>query len=198
MSPTATTSMSLPKRPWVYSARNTSRPMRPKPLIAMRVAMVVHSLLRRGSRRLAGIWRASITQSQETLAANPGEFGSKTARARSRLVRMSAGDSPPAAPVLAAQAVKAAARACQFPLVGLAPAAALDGGPLRQWLAAGHAAGMSWMGSRLEDRLDPRRVLNGARTVMALGIPYGRTVEPGGQARSPVARYARGRDYHYA
>src|SRR6266849_1101355 len=38
-SPTATTSRSVPKYPWLYSARNTSRPMRPNPLIATRTAI---------------------------------------------------------------------------------------------------------------------------------------------------------------
>src|SRR5262252_3076053 len=53
---------------------------------------------------------------------------------------------------------------------------------------------MDWMARRVEDRLDPGRVLPGARTVVALAIAYPRPKEE----RSPVARYARGRDYHYA
>jgi epoxyqueuosine reductase len=98
-----------------------------------------------------------------------------------------------AAPVLPAAAVKAAARSSGFPLVGLARAQALDAGPLQRWLAEGHAADMTWMADRQEERLDPGRVLAGARTVVALAIPYGRTSD-----RSAVAHYARGRDYHYA
>ena len=82
--------------------------------------------------------------------------------------------------------------------MGLAPAGALDDGPLRRWLAAGYAADMHWMGERLAERLDPRQVLAGARTVIALGIPYGRADEQPGEGRPVVARYARGRDYHYA
>jgi epoxyqueuosine reductase len=101
---------------------------------------------------------------------------------------------PPPPATLDADAVKAAARACQFPLVGLAPAAALDPAPLTDWLAAGNAADMTWMGERLAERLDPRAVLVDARTVVALAIPYRR---PDGE-RSAIARYARGRDYHYA
>ncbi len=93
-----------------------------------------------------------------------------------------------------AAAVKDAARACGFALVGLARASRLDDGPLRTWLAAGHAADMAWMGERIDERLDPRVVLPGARTVIALGIPYFRA----GDQKAPVARYARGRDYHYA
>jgi epoxyqueuosine reductase len=97
-------------------------------------------------------------------------------------------------PILSAAEVRSRASAVGFPLVGLAPAAAVDGGPLRAWLAAGHDAGMSWMRRRIEERLDPRQVLAGARSVIALGIPYRRPSDE----RSRVASYARGRDYHYA
>jgi epoxyqueuosine reductase len=95
---------------------------------------------------------------------------------------------------LAAPAVRAAAHASGFPLVGLAPATPLDGAPLSRWLASGYAADMAWIRRNVADRLDPGRVLPGARTVLALALPYHRPDEE----RSPVARYARGRDYHYA
>ena len=98
------------------------------------------------------------------------------------------------APVLSADAVRAAARGARFTLVGLAPAAPLDPGPLERWLAAGYAADMDWMARRLPERLDPTVVLAGARTVIALAIAYHR---PPGEAAA-IARYARGRDYHYA
>ena len=41
MSLTATTSISLPSSPWSQMARNTSRPMRPNPLIPTRIATVL-------------------------------------------------------------------------------------------------------------------------------------------------------------
>lgn len=100
----------------------------------------------------------------------------------------------PRYPPLPAASVKEAARACGFPLAGLARADALDDRPLRRWLGAGHAADMDWMAERVEDRLDPRRVLPGAATVVALAIPYGSRAGE----ESTIARYARGRDYHYA
>ena len=96
--------------------------------------------------------------------------------------------------MLSADAVKAAARDCRFTLVGLTPAVPLDPGPLERWLAAGYAADMDWMARRLPERLDPAEILPGARTVIALAIAYHRPAGEGG----PVARYARGRDYHYA
>jgi epoxyqueuosine reductase len=97
-------------------------------------------------------------------------------------------------PVLSAEAVRAAGRAARFTLVGLAPAAPLDSAPLASWLAAGYAADMTWMERRQPERLDPAAVLAGARTVIALAIPYHRPPAE----RAAVARYARGRDYHYA
>ncbi len=103
---------------------------------------------------------------------------------------------PPAAaaPPLSAAAVKAAALACRFTLVGLARADKLSEGPLLRWLDQGQNAGLGWMGDRLPERLDPRVVLPGAATVVALAISYRRPNDE----RSEIARYARGRDYHYA
>jgi epoxyqueuosine reductase len=97
--------------------------------------------------------------------------------------------------ILPARDVVDAARACGFPLAGLTPAERLDGSALERWVASGHAADMAWIQRNLEDRLDPRRVLPGARSVLAMALPY--HPQPA-QTRSPVARYARGRDYHYA
>jgi epoxyqueuosine reductase len=99
-----------------------------------------------------------------------------------------------AAPVLSADAVRAAAHAARFSLVGLARAERLDPEPLQSWLASGYAADMTWMARRLPERLDPTVVLDGARTVIALAIAYHR---PAGETGA-IARYARGRDYHYA
>jgi epoxyqueuosine reductase len=93
---------------------------------------------------------------------------------------------------LPADEVRAAARDCGFALVGLAPAEALDPRPLLDWLARGYAAGLLAMRRRIDERVDPGAVVPGAQTVLVLGIPY-----PAGEP-GPVARYARGRDYHYA
>jgi epoxyqueuosine reductase len=102
-------------------------------------------------------------------------------------------------PALSADAVVAAARACRFTLVGLAPAAPLDPTPFLHWLEAGYGTGLSAMHRRVTARLDPGAVVPGARTVVALGIPYGTGEETAGQPERPViARYARGRDYHLA
>ncbi len=63
-----------------------------------------------------------------------------------------------------------------------------------RWLDAGHAGTMSYLERGREKRLDPARVLPGARSVVACALGYyqGRETEgpPG------VARYAWGDDYH--
>jgi len=93
--------------------------------------------------------------------------------------------------VLRTHDVRAAARDCGFALAGLAKAERLDPTPLVAWLTQGYGAGLAAMQRRGEERVDPAAVVPGARTVLALGIPY----PPAGAG--PIARYARGRDYHY-
>jgi epoxyqueuosine reductase len=94
---------------------------------------------------------------------------------------------------LGAADVRAVAKDSGFALVGMARAEPLDPLPLEAWLDAGYGADMQWMRRRMADRLDPTRVLAGARTVVALAVPYRRPAAE----RSRVASYARGRDYHY-
>ena len=81
-----------------------------------------------------------------------------------------------------------------FDLCGFARPEPVPAPALLDWLAAGMAADMDWLAERAADRLDPLRLLPGARTVVALGCNYW-TDTPGVEG-SPVARYARGRDYH--
>lgn len=87
-----------------------------------------------------------------------------------------------------------------FALAGaasLAPCGTSD--EFREWIARGHHGEMAWLARTLEDRLDPARLLEGARSVVMVADFYGRRGEhadgkTGGGGR--VARYARGRDYH--
>ena len=94
-----------------------------------------------------------------------------------------------------------------FDAVGFGPAAP---GPrdafLREWLARGYAGEMGWIERRAQERLDPRRVLPGAQSAIAVALSYA----PGPEAGSPdgpeaeegaapglrIARYAGGEDYH--
>src|SRR2546428_329344 len=62
-----------------------------------------------------------------------------------------------------------------------------------RWLEAGHAATMDYLSRGRDDRLDPDRLLPGCRSVVAVALAYARDDDP---SWAPVARYARGRDYH--
>lgn len=77
-----------------------------------------------------------------------------------------------------------------FDAVGLAPAAPLDPAPFERFFEEGLAADMEWL--RDERRLDPEKVLPGARTVAIFLKGYFDPAQRGGW----VARYARGSDYH--
>jgi epoxyqueuosine reductase len=83
------------------------------------------------------------------------------------------------------------AKRAGFELVGFAKAEPIPGEVLLDWLAAGHHADLDWMAQRVDERLDVTKLLPGARTVIALACNYWHSDDP-----SPVARYARGRDYH--
>jgi epoxyqueuosine reductase len=75
------------------------------------------------------------------------------------------------------------------------------GDQLREWLAAGKHGTMEWMEEYLAERLDVRRLLPGAKSVMVVADAYAAAgtneIEPEcGSAEGVIARYARGEDYH--
>ncbi len=92
---------------------------------------------------------------------------------------------------------KSAALAAGFHKAGVARAEPLDPGPLDRDLERGFEADMTWLGARRAERLDPSRLLPGARSVLAVALAH-HPGEPGPPppGAAQVARYARGRDYH--
>jgi epoxyqueuosine reductase len=89
--------------------------------------------------------------------------------------------------------VRTLAREAGFDLCGFARATPIPASTLTDWLEAGMAADMDWMGERLAERLDVRVLLPGAQTVIAVGCNY---YQEDPVEDAPIARYARGRDYH--
>ena len=87
-----------------------------------------------------------------------------------------------------------------FALRGAAPIEpSKHAGALRAWLDAGKHGEMSWLAETLDERLDPTRVLPGARSVVMVADYYGvrgSTPDEPDPERGRIARYARGRDYH--
>jgi epoxyqueuosine reductase len=95
------------------------------------------------------------------------------------------------------ESVKALALELGFDRVAIGPAAPPEhGARFRAWLEAGYAGTMAYLGRRLEERLDPRRVLPGARSVVCVALNYYQGEPAPDPSWKPVARYAWGRDYH--
>jgi len=115
-------------------------------------------------------------------------------------------------PEALAEDVKAAASALGFDLVGISRAEPSDGTrALRPWLERGFGGEMHYLARRVDEREDPTRVLEGARSVVAVALDYDTSDESetsvplaraadATEAQAPatgtVARYARGDDYH--
>jgi len=88
--------------------------------------------------------------------------------------------------------LKAQAYGLGFDLVGIATLGPAEtAAELDRWLDAGHAGEMAWIGRGREKRHDTRRPVPGARSAIVVGMDYG-----GREPAGPVARYARGADYH--
>lgn len=102
---------------------------------------------------------------------------------------------------LTAASVKARAREIGFDLCGIATAARhprLE--RLSSWIDRGYAGEMTYLAKSRDERLDPRRVLPTAHSVVSLACLYN-TAQPystavAGPGRAVIARYAWGEDYH--
>ena len=102
----------------------------------------------------------------------------------------------PTAAALAAR-VKATARRLGFDRVAIGPAAPPEhAAAFEAWLDAGHAGAMAYLERSRARRLDPGRVLPGARSVITCALNYHDDHLRGDPDGETVARYARGRDYH--
>lgn len=93
--------------------------------------------------------------------------------------------------MLSSARLRALAIGAGFDLVGFARATPIDARVLGDWLEQGFHADLDWMSERVAERLDVSKLVPGARTVIALACNYWHGDDPG-----PIARYARGRDYH--
>ncbi|HST50442.1 MAG TPA: tRNA epoxyqueuosine(34) reductase QueG [Pyrinomonadaceae bacterium] len=86
-----------------------------------------------------------------------------------------------------------------FHKVGVVRAEALtqERARLEEWLARGLQAGMEWMARGIERRTDPRELLSGARSVVAVALNYFTPYEHSDDAATgKISRYAWGDDYH--
>jgi epoxyqueuosine reductase len=94
--------------------------------------------------------------------------------------------------VVSSARVKAQAYGVGFDLAGVAALGPMETAPrLHEWLAAGYHGDMDYLARGAVLREDSTRPETGMRSAIVVGLDYGGR-QPGG----PVARYARGRDYH--
>mgnify|MGYP005840113961 CR=1 FL=1 len=104
--------------------------------------------------------------------------------------------------------IKTIAGWLRLDLIGITTAAPPNRGEYyRRWLARGYAGPLRYLTRNVRVRMDPSRLLPGARTVICAAVAYKRTdgFQPDrGEDRrrvtaaptGTVAQYARGRDYH--
>ena len=94
-----------------------------------------------------------------------------------------------------AERIRALGLALGFDAIGFGPAAPGSRDAfLHEWLARGYGGEMDWLKRSPDERADPRRVLPGAKTAIAVALVYDRGEASGGDVR--IARYAGGDDYH--
>ncbi|QXD13996.1 tRNA epoxyqueuosine(34) reductase QueG [Rhodocaloribacter litoris] len=98
-----------------------------------------------------------------------------------------------------ARALKQEAARLGFDACGIARAERLDeeARRLEQWLARGYHGTMYWMERHFDKRTDPRRLVDGARSVISVLHNYYQPVEqPQRPTAGKISRYAWGDDYH--
>lgn len=89
-------------------------------------------------------------------------------------------------------AIKAHAETLGFNLVGITSLGDVGTAPaFDAWIDAGYAGNMAYLPNGADKRHDTRRPFEGARAAIVVAMNYGGTQPPG-----PIARYARGDDYH--
>ncbi len=98
-----------------------------------------------------------------------------------------------------AGALKQEARRLGFDACGISRAGQLDDEArrLEQWLQHGRHGTMGWMADHFDKRIDPRRLVEGAQTVVSVLHNYYQPVAHSGRPEvGKISRYAWGDDYH--
>jgi epoxyqueuosine reductase len=96
-----------------------------------------------------------------------------------------------------ANALKAEAKRLGFSACGISEAALLDESArrLEAWLHAGRHASMQWMENHFDKRIDPRNLVEGAKSVISVVHTYFQPADFSLDA-AKISRYAWGEDYH--
>jgi epoxyqueuosine reductase len=91
------------------------------------------------------------------------------------------------------------AKTLGFDAVGVSPAGFLEeeADRLEQWLRRDYHGEMAYLARNVDKRLDPRKLVPGAKSVVSLLYNYYTDAQPTDPESPRVARYAQGQDYHY-
>jgi epoxyqueuosine reductase len=94
--------------------------------------------------------------------------------------------------------IKAKAYELGFHRCGIAQAGYLDqeAPRLKRWLDAGMNGEMGYVADRIDRRLDPRKLLEGAKSVICLAHSYYSDKKPSDSTAPKISKYAQGGDYH--
>jgi len=94
--------------------------------------------------------------------------------------------------------IKSAAKTLGFDYCGIAKAGKLDEDAkrLENWLNKGFQGKMSYMENYFDLRLDPRKLVPGAKSVIALLLNYFPSQHQQNIDAPVVSKYAYGKDYH--
>ena len=95
-------------------------------------------------------------------------------------------------------ALKEFARELGFAFCGVARAGFMEpeARQLESWLDRGLHAGMGYMANHFDLRVDPTKLVPGARSVVVLGFNYYPADDTPSRQNPKIARYAYGEDYH--
>ncbi|WP_116105886.1 tRNA epoxyqueuosine(34) reductase QueG [Lewinella sp. IMCC34191] len=101
-------------------------------------------------------------------------------------------------PTALANHIKQSAYDLGFPYVGIARAERMEPEErrLEAWLNAGNHGTMRWMENHFDKRVDPTKLVPGARSVISLLYNYFPADDLPSQEAPKLARYAYGEDYH--
>ena len=94
--------------------------------------------------------------------------------------------------------IKEKARALGFEAVGIAPVSSTPEDRFNTWLARQHHGQMAYLERNAEKRLDPKKVLDEARSILSVALNYFHPYQlPYEQPTlGVISRYASGADYH--
>jgi epoxyqueuosine reductase len=97
-----------------------------------------------------------------------------------------------------AQAVRQKAIELGFSACGFSPAERLDALEpfLDGWVASGMHGEMGYLARNTDVRVDPGRLVDGAKTVISLAASYYHTLAESPEEGARISRYALGEDYH--